>query len=196
MDGRGKDVVRRLPEVDVVVGMDVLAGEACDHLVRVHVRRGARARLEDVDRKLVVELAGGHAVGGGGDALRLVRVEQAELGVDARGGGLDPPEPTCDGVGIGSPETGKFSTAFWVSPPHSSRSVSAFATKPSVSALNRVDPASLERAVTQGAAHQLVQLDRAGPAEITAPVTLVGVQASPGNRQHVPELPAGQAFDD
>ena len=60
------------------------------------------------------------AVGGGGDPLGLVRVEQAELGVHARGGGLDPAEPARDGAGIGSPETGKFATALRVSPPQSS----------------------------------------------------------------------------
>ncbi len=53
----------------MVVRVDVLAGERRDHLVRVHVRGGARAGLEDVDRELVVELAGGDPVGRGGDAL-------------------------------------------------------------------------------------------------------------------------------
>ena len=60
-----------------------------DHLVGVHVRRGAGAGLEDVDRELVVQLAGGDAVGGLGDPGCLVGVEQAELAVHARGGGLD-----------------------------------------------------------------------------------------------------------
>ena len=78
--------------------------------------------LEDVDRELVVELARRDPVGGRGDALRHVGVEQAELGVDARSGGLDPAEPVRDGgAGIGSPETGKLAIAFAVSPPQSSR---------------------------------------------------------------------------
>ena len=72
---------------------------ARDHLVRVHVRARARAGLEDVDRELVVELAGGDPVAGGGDALGHVRVEQPEVGVHARGGGLDPAEPARDGGG-------------------------------------------------------------------------------------------------
>ena len=97
MDRGGEDVVRRLAHVHVVVRVDVVAGEGGDHLVRVHVRRGARAGLEDVDRELVVELAVGDAVGGGGDALGLVRVEQLELRVHARSGGLDPPEPARHG---------------------------------------------------------------------------------------------------
>ena len=70
---RGReDVVRRLAHVHVVVGVDVVPRQRGDHLVGVHVRRRARARLEDVDRELVVELATGDAVGGGGDALGLV----------------------------------------------------------------------------------------------------------------------------
>jgi hypothetical protein len=73
--------------------VDVVAREGRDHLVRVHVRARARAGLEDVDRELVVELAAGDAVGRCGDAVGLVGVEQVELGVHARGRGLDPAEP-------------------------------------------------------------------------------------------------------
>ena len=57
VDRRREDVVRRLAHVHVVVGMGVVAGEVRDHLVGVHVRRGAGAGLEDVDRELVVVLA-------------------------------------------------------------------------------------------------------------------------------------------
>ena len=84
MDGRREHVVGGLAHVDVVVGVGAVAGEVGDDLVGVHVRRGARAGLEDVDRELVVELAGGDAVGGGGDPLGEVGVEQPQLGVDAR----------------------------------------------------------------------------------------------------------------
>ena len=77
--------------------MGVVAGEVRDHLVGVHVRRGAGAGLEDVDRELVVVLAGGDRVAGGGDPLGDVGVEQAELGVDPRRGGLDPAQPADDG---------------------------------------------------------------------------------------------------
>ena len=91
--GRGEDVVRRLAEVDVVVRVHALAGERGHDLVRVHVRRGARAGLEDVDRELVVVLAGRDRVTRGGDARGELAVEQAEIGVHARSGGLDAPEP-------------------------------------------------------------------------------------------------------
>jgi len=47
--------------------VDVLAGEVGDHLVGVHVRGGARAGLEDVDRELAVVLAGRDLVGGRGN---------------------------------------------------------------------------------------------------------------------------------
>ena len=99
VDGGGEDVVRRLAHVHVIVRVGALAGEVGDHLVRVHVRGGAGAGLEDVDGKLVVVVAGGDGVAGGGDPLGVIGVEQAELGVGARGGGLDPAEPADDGRG-------------------------------------------------------------------------------------------------
>ena len=97
VDGRREDVVRALAHVDVVVRVDVVTGERCDHLVGVHVRARARAGLEDVDRELVVVVAVGDRVAGGGDPLGLLGVQQPELGVRARGGGLDPAEPARDG---------------------------------------------------------------------------------------------------
>ena len=97
MDGGREDVVRALAHVDVVVRVHVVAGERGDHLVRVHVRARAGAGLEDVDRELVVVLAVRDRVAGGGDPLRLVRIEQPELGVRPRRGGLDPAEPARDG---------------------------------------------------------------------------------------------------
>ena len=69
VDGGGEDVVGGLAHVDVVVGVGAVAGEVGDHLVGVHVRGGAGAGLEDVDRELVVVLAVGDRVAGGGDPL-------------------------------------------------------------------------------------------------------------------------------
>src|SRR5437588_419159 len=89
----------RLAHVHVVVRVHVLAGERREHLVRIHVRRGARPRLEDVDRKLVVELAVRDPRRRRGDALRLVGVEQAEVGVRARSRSLDATEPARNGRG-------------------------------------------------------------------------------------------------
>ena len=60
MDRRGDHVVAALAHIDVVVWMDrtasarKLGGAARDHLVRVHVGRGARPRLKNIDRKFRV----------------------------------------------------------------------------------------------------------------------------------------------
>jgi hypothetical protein len=93
---RREDVVRRLAHVHVVVRMHALAGEDGDDFVRVHVRRGPRARLEHVDGKLVVELAVRDAIRGSGDPLCLVLVEETQVSVHARRGGLDATEPARD----------------------------------------------------------------------------------------------------
>ena len=93
VDRAGEDVVARLRRVDVVVGMHIsaesLRGQGGDHLVGVHVARGAGAGLVDVDRELVVVLATrhflGHVVNGGRD----VAVDDAQLAVDAGCSALD-----------------------------------------------------------------------------------------------------------
>jgi hypothetical protein len=96
VDGRGEHVVGRLRCVDVVVRVhraaETLLGQRGDHLVGVHVGRGARAGLEDVDRELVVPLSLGDVGGGLRDGLRHVGVEHAQLAVHLRGHGLDQTE--------------------------------------------------------------------------------------------------------
>jgi hypothetical protein len=79
MDGRRENVVGRLAEVDVVVGMDRasssalagggLIGDAGDDLVGVHVGRGAAAGLEDIDDELAIVPPLGHGGRGGDDPL-------------------------------------------------------------------------------------------------------------------------------
>ena len=89
--------------------------------------------LEDVDRELVVELAGGDAVAGGGDAVGEVVVEQPEVGVDTRSrAALIRPSQRATGIGMGSPETGKLAIAFSVSGPHRACFSAASATAASV----------------------------------------------------------------
>ena len=99
----GRDhVVGRLAEVDVVVGVDRAArpeGAAeqldravADHLVGVHVGRGAAAGLEDVDHELVVEPALRHLLGRRRDRAGQACVEQAQVGVDHGRPGLDQAE--------------------------------------------------------------------------------------------------------
>ena len=94
----GKDIVRRLPHVDVVVRVQQAAfaaraaqqlGAAVgQHLVHVHVALGARAGLPHGQRKLVRMAAGQHFVGGAQDGVGLVGLEQAERAVHRGGGAL------------------------------------------------------------------------------------------------------------
>ena len=94
----------------------------CGHdLVGVHVRGGARAGLEHVDRELVVVLARGDLVAGGGDAAGqlLRRAARARLFTRAAAA-LMRPSICTTAAGTVSPDTGKFSTALRVSAPQSS----------------------------------------------------------------------------
>ena len=89
VNGGGNGVVRRLAEVYVVVGVHrVLAaalagknlvGAAGDHLIGVHVGRGAGAGLEDIDHELVVQLSLHHLLGSLHDGLGALFVEVAQL---------------------------------------------------------------------------------------------------------------------
>ena len=66
-----------------------LEGAVGDHLVRVHVRGGARAALEDVEAEFVVELARDDLLAGPLDALQDLLAELAAVEVRARGRELD-----------------------------------------------------------------------------------------------------------
>jgi hypothetical protein len=60
-----------------------------DHLVGVHVGRGAGAALDDVDDELLMPLAVDDFLAGGDDGVGALGVEQAELQVSLGGGLLD-----------------------------------------------------------------------------------------------------------
>ena len=101
MQGGGDDVVARLAEIDVVVGMDPLlarrraeklGGAIGDHLVGVHVGAGAGAGLEDVDHEVLVEASLDDLLGGFHNRHGRLLLEQAELQVDAGGALLDHPQ--------------------------------------------------------------------------------------------------------
>ena len=94
--GAGEHVVGGLAHVDVVVGVHAVAGQRGEDLVGVHVRRGARAGLEDVDRELRVVVAGGHLVARARDRVGELGVELAQVGVRPGRGALDAPEPVDD----------------------------------------------------------------------------------------------------
>ncbi len=92
------DVVGRLAEVDMVVGIDELIlallvaerfqRKVRDHLVRVHVGRRAGAALDEVGDELVAHLAGDQAIAGAGNRVGNLRVEHAEVPVRQRCGFL------------------------------------------------------------------------------------------------------------
>ncbi len=97
VEGRGESIVRRLPEVDVVVridGLPVAARLAEDlgraagqNLVHVHVERRSRPGLVNVHDELVGEFPLFHLRAGGDDRVRLFRREALEFPV-RQGAGL------------------------------------------------------------------------------------------------------------
>ena len=99
LDRRRVDVVRRLAAVRVVDGREErvvallatgrLERDVGDHLVGVHVRRGAGAALDHVDLELLVELAVDHPLRGPVDHLGLGGLEHADVAIRARRGLLD-----------------------------------------------------------------------------------------------------------
>ncbi len=103
-----KRIVRRLSEIDVVVGMDrrlvaatsaePFVGEVGDHLVHIHVGLGARAGLPDLEREFVVAPARRDFRRRGGDRLRERRRQQPELFVGQRRRLFDEAERVDDGA--------------------------------------------------------------------------------------------------
>ena len=104
----------------MVVRVDALARERGDDLVGVHVRGRARAGLEDVDRELIVVLAGGDRVAGRRDAPGEVGSSRPRSAFTRAAAALMRPSQRTTPTGIGLPETGKLSIALRVSAPHSS----------------------------------------------------------------------------
>ena len=100
---RGWDhVVARLPHVDVIVRVnriaraDRFAGQLAaavrDHFVRVRVRARAGTGLENVERKMFVELALGHFFRGLHDERAALRIEQTKIVIGLRGRPFDQTE--------------------------------------------------------------------------------------------------------
>jgi len=89
--GGGVDVVGALAAVDVVERVEVrvvalgvahdLQGAVGDHLVGVHVGRGAGAALDDVHHELVAETAGPDLLARRDDRGRLLRFQEPEVAV-------------------------------------------------------------------------------------------------------------------
>ena len=122
--GGREDVVRGLRRVDVVVGVhgraEVLGGERGKHLVDVHVARGAAAGLVDVDRELVVVVAGDDGVGRLHDRVGdLVWSSTPSEALATAADFLMRASATICAGSRPDPEIGKFSTARWVCAPYS-----------------------------------------------------------------------------
>jgi len=87
---RGVDVVVRVQRLVAPLGMpEVLERAVGDHLVRVHVGRGAGAALDHVDDELLVQGAADQVVAGEHDRVGAGPVDHAEFGVRERGRLLD-----------------------------------------------------------------------------------------------------------
>ena len=120
-------VVGRLSHVDVIVGVhppvgattvpEDLGGAVGKHLVRVHVVRGAGARLVDVDDKLIAQPPLEHVVGGPDDRAGKRRREAAEPPVGLAAAFLIRMVAVMSDGGAVKPLIGKFSTARAVCPP-------------------------------------------------------------------------------
>ncbi len=95
MHGGGEAVVRRLAQIDVVIGVDrrlaaeraaeKLIGAIGDHLVHVHVGLRARSGLPHDQREMTIELAGDDLVGDLDDRPGAPRVEHSEFEIGFRG---------------------------------------------------------------------------------------------------------------
>ena len=96
---RRKRIVGRLAAVAIVVGMngrlrahlaaEHLDGAVGDDFIGIHVGLGARPRLPDNQRKVVVEFAVDHLLGGGGDRFADFRVDAAQFDICKRRGFFD-----------------------------------------------------------------------------------------------------------
>ncbi len=99
LDRRRVDVVGRLAEVDVLVGVEHLVVALLvahqlertvgDDLVGVHVGRRAGAALHDVDDEVIVQRPGPDLLAGAADRLVPLVIEQAEVVVGGCGRLLD-----------------------------------------------------------------------------------------------------------
>jgi hypothetical protein len=93
---------------------------------------------------------------------------------------------------MGSPETGKFSTALRVSVPHNSFGV--VATPWTLDDAQSAE-AQLRRALAQGLADRVGEVGDHRPAEIAAPVALAGIESLGALALDRPERAAVEALD-
>src|SRR5512133_697924 len=169
--------------------MDVLAGQRGDHLVRVHVRRGARAGLEDIDRELVVALAGGDTICCGGNPLGLGGLEEAQLSVDAGRSCLDTSQPARNGSRdrLSGYREVLHCLARLASPELLPRlGGHAFESR----SQGCVETAPLGRPVSQNPPDLLGQIGDEGPADVIAAVALARLYLRPVGRWNLADVAA------
>src|ERR1700761_7023682 len=102
MDGGRNHIVTGLPHVHMVIWMDRifqpnrlsrdLTHAIRDHLVGVHVGAGAGTGLENVERKVAVQLSLDNLFRSLNDEACTLFVEFLKLSIGLRGGPLDKPE--------------------------------------------------------------------------------------------------------
>jgi hypothetical protein len=89
VDGRGEEIVARLAQVDVVIGVDrpidssfaaeKFVGPIGNHLVGIHVGGGAGARLKDVEYKLIIPSTLHHLLGSPLNGLRPSSFQELKI---------------------------------------------------------------------------------------------------------------------
>ncbi len=117
MHGRRKRIIRRLAHVHMIIGVDRFFGAhyaaqhfdgaVADDLIRVHVGLGARPRLPDDQRKIVVKPPVDHLLRRSGDRLAQGFVDIALCDVDQGAGLLDHAKRADDGHGLTFPPDGE-----------------------------------------------------------------------------------------
>ena len=121
----------------MVVRVHALAGERLAITSLAFMFESCPTRLKDVERELVVVLAGGDRAPPAAVPSADVSIQQAEVAIARAPADLIRPSQRTTPTGIGRPETGKLSIALRVSAPHSSRSVSVLTGRQSTGARRR-----------------------------------------------------------
>ena len=95
MNRRRDDIVARLAQVDMIIGMnrclvslfagDDFVGPGGDDFVHVHICRGSRSGLKHIHHELVIKLSIHHLLGCFNNCLGDVRIQKAELCVHPGG---------------------------------------------------------------------------------------------------------------
>jgi hypothetical protein len=93
VDSRWNHIITALRHVDVIIGVDFtaqrLGGEIGDNLVGVHIARGARAGLKDINRKVRIVITRGNRFSGLNNGGGDICIQIAQIAVSFGTGGLN-----------------------------------------------------------------------------------------------------------